>query len=127
MCADVIDLLKAVALLKPENSLPLLTERDVVLSLCGLLSVISRHEQGKSNITLGKQIHVAEKKDIFYLKLFCTTFSFALKRLYGLSSTRLHAKKKFRDVHDCHQLSWESQVFMCSLVRFESRGNFMQN
>ena len=54
MCTDVLDLLKTVALLKPGSSLPQLTEREVVLSLCGLLSVVSRHEQDKTNITLGK-------------------------------------------------------------------------
>lgn len=90
MCTDVVDLLKTVALLKPENSLPLLTEREVVLSLCGLLSIISRHEQGKSNITLGKQL--AENIDIF------------TRGIYSLSST----KKSCRNIQVWHQASWES-------------------
>ena len=39
MYTDAVDLLKTAVVLKPDSSLSLLTEKEVMLALCGILSV----------------------------------------------------------------------------------------
>ena len=51
MYADAVDLLRTAVVLKPDSSLPLLAEKEVVLALGGILSVGTTYTVGKEQIT----------------------------------------------------------------------------
>ena len=51
MYADAVDLLRTAVVLKPDSSLPLLAEKEVVLGLGGILSVGTTYTVGKEQIT----------------------------------------------------------------------------
>ena len=56
MYTDIMDLLRTSMLLKPESCLALLTEREVVLALCGIISVLRGEEQNRKDETLGMNL-----------------------------------------------------------------------
>ena len=53
MYTDVTNLLKTVALVKPDSCLSLLTDKEVIVTLCGLLSAVCRNEHYRRDLPLG--------------------------------------------------------------------------
>lgn len=53
MYADIINLLKTVVLLKPDNCLSLISEKETVFALCHVLSVLVGHEHATGDLSLG--------------------------------------------------------------------------